>query len=422
MKKRKSFASKIKKLSFLRNPLLYLWPLAVLPKTIVLVISLLLLVYFLSRGALKNKKLTKTSKILIALGSIQLLAILFAVFIHQPELERIIAGINTALIWVVSGLFFTLFYYNRQKINEVTLGKTALFNIGLLFALTLVGILCGLLKTNIHIGSRFLLNDDWKNGVLTFRTCCFFEYPTLIPYFLLINLPFAIKYITKKNLFTKVVLFGVSLISVYFSKSRWGLFILVFVYFMMICHYFMVRHKLTGKQIFLRVLLLVVIASPFLVFFALDILSTRAGSNSMRLAIYSTSIITTLQRNIIFGNGVKYFFHEYPLGSHSSVVGSFYKTGIIGFILFLVLYIKATIISFKCFKNNPAVSSVLLAILLFMIFEDIDGTNWLLIYFCFLYTGIKRRSVLVREVSTNRIYLANIFESPIPKRLQTIKI
>ena len=420
MKKRKSFASKIKKLSFLRNPLLYLWPLAVLPKTIVLVISLLLLVYFLCRGTLRNKKLTKTSKILIALGSIQLLAILFAVVIHEPELERIFAGMNTALIWIVAGLFYTLFYFNRVKVNEVTLGKTALFNISVLFSLTLIGIICGLLNANIHIGSRFLLNDDWKNGVLTFRTCCFFEYPTLIPYFLLINLPFAIKYITHKNFFNKASLFGVSLISVYFSKSRWGLLIFAFVYFMMICHYFMVRHKLTGRQIFLRVLILVAFASPFIVYLALDILSSRTGSNSMRLAIYSTSIITTLQRNILFGNGVKYFFHEYPLGSHSSVVGSFYKTGIIGFVLFLVLYIKATIISFKCFKNNPAVSSVLLAILLFMIFEDIDGTNWLLIYFCFLYTGIKRRSVLVREVSTNRVYLANIFESPIPTRLQTI--
>ena len=420
MKKRKSFASKIKKLSFLRNPLLYLWPLAVLPKTIVLVISLLLLVFFLCKGALSNKRLTKTSKILIALGSIQLLAILVAVIIHEPELERIFAGINTALIWIVAGLFFTLFYVNRVKVNEVTLGKTALFNISVLFTLTIIGIVCGLLKTNIHIGNRFLLNDDWKNGVLTFRTCCFFEYPTLIPYFLLVNLPFAIKYIVKKNFFTKTSLFGVSLISVYFSKSRWGLLIFAFVYFMMICHYFMVRHKLSGKQIFLRVLVLVAFASPFIVYLALDILSSRTGSNSMRLAIYSTSIMTTLERNILFGNGVKYFFHEYPLGSHSSVIGSFYKTGIIGFVLFLVLYIKAIIISFKCFKNNPAVSATLLAILLFMIFEDIDGTNWLLIYFCFLYSGIKRRSVLIKEVSTNRIYLANIFESPIPKRLQTI--
>ena len=76
MKKVKSFASKVKKLSFLRNPLLYLWPLAVLPKTVVLVLSLVLLAYFLIRGTLKDKKLTKTSKVLIALGIIQLLAII----------------------------------------------------------------------------------------------------------------------------------------------------------------------------------------------------------------------------------------------------------------------------------------------------------------------------------------------------------
>lgn len=193
MKQRKSFAQKIKKISFLRNPLLYLWPLAVLPKTVVLVLSLLLLAYFIFRGAFKDKKLNKTSKILIALGVIQLLAILVAVIIHHPELERIIAGMNTALIWIIAGLFFTLFYFNRQKVNEVTLGKTALFNISVLFVLTLIGIVCGLLKTNFHVGNRFLLNDDWSNGVLTFRTCCFFEYPTLIPYFVLVNLPFAIK-------------------------------------------------------------------------------------------------------------------------------------------------------------------------------------------------------------------------------------
>ena len=417
MKQRKSFAQKIKKISFLRNPLLYLWPLAVLPKTVVLVLSLLLLAYFIFRGAFKDKKLTKTSKILIALGVIQLLAILVAVIIHHPELERIIAGMNTALIWIIAGLFFTLFYFNRQKVNEVTLGKTALFNISVLFVLTLIGIVCGLLKTNFHVGNRFLLNDDWSNGVLTFRTCCFFEYPTLIPYFVLVNLPFAIKYVTNKNLFTKISLFGVGLVSAFFSKSRWGLLIYAFVYFMMICHYFMVRHKLTGKQIFVRVLVLVLIASPFIVYFALDILSSRAGSNSMRLAIYQNSIMTTLERNILFGNGVKYFFHDYPLGSHSSVIGSFYKTGIIGFVLFLTLYIKLTIISFKCFKKNPMMSATILAILLFMIFEDIDGTNWLLIYFCFLYSGIKRTSVRVKETQTNKVYIANVFESPIPKRL-----
>ena len=137
----------------------------------------------------------------------------------------------------------------------------------------------------------------------------------------------------------------------------------------------------------------------------------------MRLAIYQNSIMTTLERNILFGNGVKYFFYDYPLGSHSSVIGSFYKTGIIGFILFLTLYIKLTIISFKCFKKNPVVSATILAVLLFMIFEDIDGTNWLLIYFCFLYSGIKRMSVRVKEPQTNKVYIANVFESPIPKRL-----
>ena len=73
---------------------------------------------------------------------------------------------------------------------------------------------------------------------------------------------------------------------------------------------------------------------------------------------------------------------DYPLGSHSSYVGFFYKTGLLGLgcILFaLFKLIKAVFL--KHFKKNMLFLLGVGAILLAMALEDIDGADWLLVLF-----------------------------------------
>lgn len=385
-------AKKIKKLS---NPILYLWPLVLLKKEYILILSIIFILFNLKRKI----RFDKISITMISIGCIQLFSIFIATCLNVIESQRIFAGINTSLMWVIAGILIPIFSEKKYSVDKC--GLAALLNILILLALILLAVICYNLNIQVTIFGRSLYNPDYSTTGLPFRCNCFFEYTTLISYFVIINFLFAFRYIYKKGNLIKFALYVIGFICIFFSKSRWGLLLYLLIIFF--CIYktifvnFLARKKEYMVFIKLALIIMILLISPYIIQSLVNSFNSRSDSNGMRFLIYKESIQTTIKNNILIGCGVKNMIGEYPLGSHSSIVGSFYKTGLIGFILFLYVYISLIVAAIKKYKENFIFSITLLSILLFMIFEDIDGTNWVMICFAFLISIITPKNNIKNE-------------------------
>jgi hypothetical protein len=73
------------------------------------------------------------------------------------------------------------------------------------------------------------------------------------------------------------------------------------------------------------------------------ILESRSGSTATRFNIYQQSLSRMFDQSIVFGIGIKPYVSEvpnYPLGSHSAILGYFFKQGLLGggIVTLLILY------------------------------------------------------------------------------------
>lgn len=78
---------------------------------------------------------------------------------------------------------------------------------------------------------------------------------------------------------------------------------------------------------------------------AQSVAESRAGSTATRLETYALAIRMVLDQNLIFGLGIKpvdVSLAEIPIGSHSSMVSTFTRGGLIGIGLFLAFYLTLT--------------------------------------------------------------------------------
>lgn len=155
------------------------------------------------------------------------------------------------------------------------------------------------------------------------------------------------------------------------------------------------------KAPLLASLLLAIFAAAYILFFTnfLELLqSARSGSNSTRLKIYTTSIEMMLRESPLFGIGYKPYTStviDYPLGSHSTPIGYFFKNGIIGglicllcYLYFLINWLKQILKLFSSQANkNPLLLSNTAGIILLLLiycFEDMDSYEINAILFGFI--------------------------------------
>lgn len=389
----------------LSNPLLYLWPLVLVKKELFFVVEIFYL--FFNIGKIKFLKQVLP---LLILGIIQILSTILVVITGFTGYERVFAAINTAFIWILGSFIFCIFLEKRY--SYIDCGKIAFLNLLILFILTIFGVISFRNNTPIVFLNRNLFNIDYNIDSSSFRCNCFFEYSTLIPYFILINFPFAFFYFKKKNIFKMLLLLMMSLISAYYSKARWG-FLLVIIVALSYIYLYYLKNYLNKKNkliclFFIGVFCLFLM--PNIYNFFVNILNSRIGSNNMRAYIYITSINTTIDKNFLFGCGVKFMIGDYPLGSHSSIIGAFYKTGFVGFFIFVLIYSYLFIYSFKLIIKKRYEAITIIVILLFMIFEDIDGTNWMLPYFLFLLVSIKKKFTVYKNSNYNFLKGEYVYE------------
>lgn len=410
-----------------RNPqywlFAFLWVLIVLPKYIQLVV-LTLFASFLYSNSYKKFKFNKVAIAMLCLFFVHLFAILFNVLFLSGDLTRIAAALNTASLWCLAAFYVS--YYSISNINMMRVGKYCCINLFVLGVLALLTIYLYYFKGYSHyiLLGRDLYGTTYIDGRPTTKFFGLNDFSNINLFFIMLMFSLSVLYLKTCSKCVNLLMICVVVISVAVINSRSG-FVLFGVGLLM---YFV--FKVPQKYFKICLLLLVFIGLVFLCLFfdkiinlfISKILFGNISSNSYRWLLIKTSFNEALSNSPIWGLGIKRYLDEgYPLGSHSSYVGFFYKTGLIGFLLGVYIFIKA---NKQCFKNiihsngcKPVVVFFMCFVVLFAI-EDVDGTNWsIILYFSSLamLAKINSKKITVMEKQNENANISNILTTVLSK-------
>lgn len=370
----------------------YLWLFIIIPKALQFA---LLLGYFLFLCAKKNwvVKIPKCVLCFFGIATVHFFSIIINSLLESYELTRLLAALNTNFIGFIALGIFSIYYYSSEKVSLEKIGKYCLINIFILLLIYLVSFIFNIQQINFGFEEKVLWKADYIEGTQTVRFVGMFEYPVLEGLFILISLPFLSLYLINKN---KKLIFFISLALCLFLIRECGSRSALILSLLEICvclWYFLETRKIKRETkrriIFIAVVTVCCFALfgfQFLKDELIELFQSRDGSNTTRFKIYFTSIITTWQQSPLIGVGIKKMIGNYPLGSHSTYIGIFYKTGIVGVVLLvfgLINFCSAHISKIKRNRDKKDLF-VFLSILLFalaLIFEDLDGADWLIVLF-----------------------------------------
>lgn len=368
----------------------YFWLLVLLPKAVQLVALAAIAAYMLIRNG-REKPLDAFTVLQIIFLLIYGCAIGINAFRGGHEFSRIFAAVNTWSITAVALVFYHL--YRNVSIDLRRIGKYSLINLLILVGLWLVYRIAGM-GMNPSILGRTLYGDDWVDGIYSTRFLGFMDYANLVVFVVLLFYPMALYFLKGKPILSgalTLVLFPV--ISATNSRSGILLYLIVLaaygLFWLQKAFFYFYRRNKT----LLFVILMAGALGGCILFWdkiagvVQSFLSMREGSNGMRTLIYSTSIQTMLKTSPVIGVGIKDMLGDYPLGSHSTYIGVFYKAGILGGLIYLcsIIYMAIKIIFGKDTNRHAVTAKICLAaVLLLMVLEDVDGANWCLCVFYIL--------------------------------------
>lgn len=363
----------------------FLWVLIILPKAFQTFFSVVILLFLFYKYSFP-KKIPQEVIFLIGFSFLQILSVLLNSFFGYGT-SRILAGLNTSLAWF-TGILYYIFYLNI-KISRVKIEKIMIVNYFILVIMSFITVVLASKGIEISMFSRKLYAADWFLGNTNYRLVGFMEYPNLAMLFGLITMPLLISYYTKCNKF--LLFFIILLISypIYLTKSRMGILLLIIGIGYILYTYYLYdgNKKYFVLVLFIGSILLVTLTKDYheMTVFIDSIISGREGSTSARQNLYADSIVIVLKNNPLFGMGIKTIDTNYmvPYGSHSTYIGTLYKTGLVGFIMMVIGFFK---IFLKAFKLRKSKENRVFLFFLFLFFislsiEDIDGNLWLLVYF-----------------------------------------
>ena len=347
---------------------------AILPKAAqMVVIGIFLLILIIV-----NKKiyLDKETLPFLAIGCLHLLSISINIFLGQEDSERIMAAINTGLLWIFSPMLYS--FTKRANIKMDNMKKISKRNFAILAALALLYIVYIYLnlKTDNFIIRKIAVND-WIDGLGTKRFGGLMEYPNLVPLFLIITLP---GLLLEKKYSILYLIATIAIIATTNSRSGIIVIILCSAHIIWKSYGGIIKNfaKIITPLLILLIPVIVVMVHPYIKNEINTITNMRQNSTSMRMDIYKTSINKAFRESPIIGVGIKEKYKGYPLGSHSTYIGSFYKTGIVGLILLLIGLLWLLKSSTK--SAYPFCFAICITLFTMLLVEDIDGSNWLCVY------------------------------------------
>lgn len=356
------------------------WIIALLPKSIQLLV-LAAGAFWLNRYKIRIK-IDYFTAIQYVVLTMYFVSIIFNIVAGKHEMNRIFATANTFLITFVSLQYYT--YFSNNKVDYSRISKYIVANCIMLFLLLAVYLFYPKM-TDLKILGNDLYAIDYYEKYST-RFIGFFSYANLIPLFALISIPAICDTFKNKKIISFIFL-ALLICATYFANSRSGLVILLVIAGV----YIYTTAKEKCNKYILRIITIILLVLILIIFKSLifdkieSLYMGRAQSNSMRFYIYKESIDMMLNKNPILGMGIKDLINGtiYPYGSHSSYIGYFYKTGIIGGVLYTLSYVLCAVSIIK--RNNKSINDLvtnacLIGIFIWMIFEDLDGENWAICY------------------------------------------
>ncbi len=369
----------------------YLWVFILLPKELQFALYIAILVYLVSK---KGLKFDTFAKLVLMFILIDFVAIFSQVITGKPENSRLFAAFNTAAIWGVAIIFYCYF---REKTNSTKgylhiLSKYAAVNFFILFLVWCVSLVISKNTISIDGLTYYLRRNDFLSTGTTTRFCGLMDTLLCPSHFYIIQMPIIFLDCVINNVKTKTFLLVglIGIIPVIDTHSRAGLVICILLYAM--ASFYLIKNRAHSKKVVQGIYLLsaiclfaiAIVMIPEIKNFINGFINGRTGSNNTRLSIYINSIRTTWESSPIIGMGIKYMMGKYPLGSHSTYIGIFYKTGIIGSVIFVLsffnLYSKLyrNLIKLRCGRT---IFAMLLCYLPFLIFADLDATDWIIVCF-----------------------------------------
>ena len=378
-----------------KNKNLYLlfdcfWLIVLLPKPVQLFVLLGFSVYLLNFKTIisKDKFCIIQYCVLLIYG----VSILFNILITSHETARIFAAANTFLITFTALSLYQI--YSKSQIDSKRVGKSFLFNTAILFCILLLYLFYPG-KDNLTIMGHSISAIDFFEGFST-RFVGFFAYANLVPLFSIISIPFVVDYFENRKIYSLVILV-MNFIFSFFANSRSGQLAMLLIMALFAYDYFKLKVKKSIIKWYVLITMIIIVTFGLITFPYISdkidsVFLARTESNSMRFTIYEKSLEKMIEYNPVIGMGIKdlYGGSIYPYGSHSSYIGYFYKTGIFGgclYLLSIILYLyKIAKWKKRTMPDNVYFISAI-ALFVWMVLEDLDGTNWSICY-AYIMLGI----------------------------------
>ncbi len=371
----------------------FLWIIVLLPKMIQLALFVVYAVWLSARyGRLTD--LNKINICFLAYVFFHFMSIIAAIITRAPDFERIVAAFNTLGIWVVA-LWLSGLILKEDETDPDRVGKYCLVNMLIMFLLFTVTYFIPGFKIFNGLEIRAArIQDILLTGEVT-RFCGLMEYPNLVGSFMLLQYPWAFRYICRnEDKRYCLLLIPISFIPVFGSNARMGTLLMAVLIFFSI-NYLMSDSGISLKKLLIlygilgfALIVLLILKWEEIFPFVLAIVNARPGSNGDRALIYVETIKRINETSWWIGAGVKDMNSSgnYPLGSHCTYLGIVYKAGILGALCVLagILLTVRSVIK-RALSSGDQFGFLFcgygLVMLMYFIFEDIDGANWFIVIF-----------------------------------------
>ncbi|HEO6217116.1 TPA: capsule biosynthesis protein CapK [Streptococcus agalactiae] len=302
---------------------------------------------------------------------------LFAILIRGTQEDITFQRFIAELLKLISTGYALFFYnyYRKADFNSSVVRNVVKVNYFVLFLITVLYLFFPMLKPTLF--GRELFSIEWFPH-MRIRLAAYFEYATLIGQFILFSYP--ILFLKPQKHMENILISLLLTICSYFSGARILLVCMLVLLASLLLDYilFKTNLKLTKKNTFILGMTFLFITACFSynIWSIIEkIIMYRNQSTITRMIVYQESIIEVLKGNILFGQGIRVPSSEgIFLGSHSTYISVFYRTSLLG----IVLYFSAFILLYKeaISKNYKIYRLFFYTLLCYTLFEEIDPNHW----------------------------------------------
>lgn len=302
---------------------------------------------------------------------------LFAILIRGTQEDITFQRFIAELLKLISTGYALFFYnyYRKADFNSSVVRNVVKVNYFVLFLITVLYLFFPMLKPTLF--GRELFSIEWFPH-MRIRLAAYFEYATLIGQFILFSYP--ILFLKPQKHMENILISLLLTICSYFSGARILLVCMLVLLASLLLDYilFKTNLKLTKKNTFILGMTFLFITACFSynIWSIIEkIIMYRNQSTITRMIVYQESIIEVLKGNILFGQGIRIPSSEgIFLGSHSTYISVFYRTSLLG----IVLYFSAFILLYKeaISKNYKIYRLFFYTLLCYTLFVEIDPNHW----------------------------------------------